>query len=166
MTTSQHIGAAGELLTQYKLLKLGIDSARLTTDSGIDLVAYPPDAINATTIQVKTQAHPAPAGGVGALTVGFVFPETMPAQLLALVLLSTDQVWLLPGDAARALAQQHSPTGNRRLYWYLEPLASRASSTRLHAGNLESHLIEQSANRLLGATDPPQSGALPPEFVT
>lgn len=33
----QHIGAAGELLVQYQLLKLGIDSVRLTTDAGIDL---------------------------------------------------------------------------------------------------------------------------------
>ena len=32
--TTQHIGAAGELLVQYRLLKLGIDSARLTTDAG------------------------------------------------------------------------------------------------------------------------------------
>jgi hypothetical protein len=28
--TTQHIGAAGELLVQYRLLKVGIDSARLT----------------------------------------------------------------------------------------------------------------------------------------
>lgn len=37
--TTQQIGAAGELLVQYKLLKLGIDSSAMTTDSGIDLVA-------------------------------------------------------------------------------------------------------------------------------
>lgn len=40
--TSQHIGAAGELLVQYQLVRLGIDSARMTTDSGIDLVVYAP----------------------------------------------------------------------------------------------------------------------------
>jgi hypothetical protein len=40
-----HIGAAGELLVQYKLLKQGIDSAAMTTDSGIDLVAYSPSAL-------------------------------------------------------------------------------------------------------------------------
>jgi hypothetical protein len=28
----QHIGAVGELLVQYQLLKIGIDSARMTTD--------------------------------------------------------------------------------------------------------------------------------------
>lgn len=31
--STQHIGAAGELLVQYRLLKLGIDSARLTAGS-------------------------------------------------------------------------------------------------------------------------------------
>ena len=40
--STQHIGAAGELLVQYQLLKMGIDSARMTTDAGIDLVVYPP----------------------------------------------------------------------------------------------------------------------------
>lgn len=53
-STTQHIGAAGELLVQYRLLKLGIDSARLTTDSGIDLVAFAPGSSTAVSIQVKT----------------------------------------------------------------------------------------------------------------
>jgi len=35
---TQDIGAAGELLVQYELLKLGIDSPRLTTDAGVDPV--------------------------------------------------------------------------------------------------------------------------------
>jgi hypothetical protein len=40
--STQHIGAAGELLVQYQLLKIGIDSARMTTDAGVDLVVYAP----------------------------------------------------------------------------------------------------------------------------
>jgi hypothetical protein len=35
---TQIIGAAGEVLITYKLLKFGIDSARMTTDAGVDLV--------------------------------------------------------------------------------------------------------------------------------
>lgn len=35
---TQAIGAAGEPLMRYQLLKLRVDSVRLTTDSGIDLV--------------------------------------------------------------------------------------------------------------------------------
>jgi hypothetical protein len=42
VNTTLHIGAAGELLVQYKLLKYGVDSAAMTTDSGIDLIAYSP----------------------------------------------------------------------------------------------------------------------------
>jgi hypothetical protein len=60
--TTQHIGAAGELLVQYRLLKLGVDSARLTTDSGIDLVVYSPATGSATTVQVKTVDRAAPDG--------------------------------------------------------------------------------------------------------
>jgi len=33
--TTLQIGSAGELLVQYKLLKNGVDSAAVTTDSGI-----------------------------------------------------------------------------------------------------------------------------------
>lgn len=62
---TQAIGAAGELLVQYQLLKLGIDSARLTTDSGIGLVIYAPGHQAAVTIQVKTYLPPKPAGGKG-----------------------------------------------------------------------------------------------------
>jgi hypothetical protein len=40
--STQQIGAAGELLVQYQLLKMGIDSARMTTDAGVDLVVYGP----------------------------------------------------------------------------------------------------------------------------
>ena len=39
---TQHIGAGGELLVQYQLLKMGIDSSRMTIDAGIDLVMYAP----------------------------------------------------------------------------------------------------------------------------
>jgi hypothetical protein len=41
LTTAQ-IGLAGELLVQEQLLLHGIESAPLTTDTGIDLVAYSP----------------------------------------------------------------------------------------------------------------------------
>jgi len=36
------IGKCGELLVQYQLLLREVESAPLTTDSGIDLVAYSP----------------------------------------------------------------------------------------------------------------------------
>ncbi len=50
--STQHIGAAGELLVQYQLLKLGVDSARMTTDAGIDLVVYAPGDRSASTVEI------------------------------------------------------------------------------------------------------------------
>ena len=50
---------------QYKLLKLGIESAPMTTDAGIDLVAFAPAAQRAVTIQVKANDAPKPGGGRG-----------------------------------------------------------------------------------------------------
>ena len=47
---------------QYRLLKSGIDSARLTTDAGIDLVVYAPGNATATTVHVKTNLAAGPAG--------------------------------------------------------------------------------------------------------
>lgn len=118
--TTQHIGAAGELLVQYRLLQHEIDSARLTTDAGINLVAYPTADGNAATIQVKTVRTPSPAGGTGAPANGWWFPHECKAQLLALVRLSTNSVWLFRLDEARTLAQQHNDKGNRQLYWYTD----------------------------------------------
>ena len=59
------IGRCGELLVQYRLLKHGIESASMTTDAGIDLVAYAPRSREAVTIQVKANLQPKPAGGRG-----------------------------------------------------------------------------------------------------
>jgi hypothetical protein len=41
LATAQ-IGRAGELLVQYRLLLLSVESAPMSTDSGIDLVVYSP----------------------------------------------------------------------------------------------------------------------------
>jgi hypothetical protein len=68
---------------QYKLIKRGIDSARLTTDSGIDLVMYIPGTTEAHTVQVKTIVNPFLDGGTGPLVAGWVLPRTCKAQWLA-----------------------------------------------------------------------------------
>lgn len=150
MTSTQHIGAAGEILVQYRLLKLGIDSARMTTDSGIDLVVYSPLREQAVTVQVKTQAAPSPSGGKGGLSVGFYFPDDLRAEILALALLSTDQVWLFTREEARELAQQHNARGNRQLYWYIEPRQPRSGAAPLHSGDVAQHLLERRTADLFG----------------
>ncbi|PKQ25159.1 MAG: hypothetical protein CVT64_11130 [Actinobacteria bacterium HGW-Actinobacteria-4] len=126
--TTLHIGAAGELLVQYRLLKHGVDSARLTTDSGVDLVAYSPIVATALTIQVKTSAVASKAGGKGAMSSGWFFAHDCTADLLALVRLSSDSVWLFTLAEARELAQQHSQKGARQLYWYTDPATAPAGA--------------------------------------
>ena len=81
--TTQQIGAAGELLVQYKLLKMGIDSARLTTDSGIDLVAYIPSSLTPYSVQVKTKEQPVRAGGKGKWALGWFLSNKSQADLIA-----------------------------------------------------------------------------------
>ena len=131
--STQHIGAAGELLVQYQLLKMGIDSARMTTDAGIDLVVYAPGDRSASTVQVKTNMSSKPEGGRGPLSRGWYFPDQCPAQLLTFVALDTDTAWLFTLNEAQGLAQQHSERGIRQLYWRLEPASAGPKSPRYEA---------------------------------
>lgn len=124
------IGAAGEALITYKLLKHGIDSARMTTDAGIDLVMYVPGTQDAATIQVKAIWEPTPAGGRGAPTINWVFDSQCPAQWLAVVDLSRDKAWLFTMDTARELAKQKPASGNWRIYWYLNESVVSGTPTR------------------------------------
>jgi hypothetical protein len=110
MTTNsvrtQIIGAAGEALVTYKLLKHEIDSARMTTDAGVDLVMYIPGHRRSATIQVKAQIS------------AWVFDRDCPAEWLAVADLSSDKAWLFEIEQARELAQQKPESGKWRIYWY------------------------------------------------
>lgn len=140
------IGAAGELLVQYKLLKHSIDSARLTVDAGIDLVMCLPGIARAYTIQVKTKRRPVPAGGTGKPSLGWYFPDSCPAEYLACVDLSTDSAWLFTIDEARKLAQQHNDKGQRQIYWYTEEPAPKAARVQRE---MQEFQIDVVAQRLL-----------------
>lgn len=139
------IGAAGELLVQYKLLKHGIDSSRMTVDAGIDLVMYVSSTREPATIQVKTKERPSPAGGSGKLSLGWFFPDTCPAQWLAFCDLSTDGAWLFTIDEAREFAQQHNAKGNRQLYWYVDDPAPKGARTQQE---MDPYRVEAVAERL------------------
>jgi hypothetical protein len=143
---TQAIGAAGELLVQYQLLKQGIDSARLTTDSGIDLVMYVPGHRAAATVQVKAKLKPVPAGGKGKLLLSWPFPDDSPAQWLASVDLSTDSVWMFPIDQARQLAQQKHADGTRLLYFYTD---ESVGPKALRQSDMTSHRLEPVIAKLL-----------------
>jgi hypothetical protein len=56
MAESAQTGAWGVLFVQQELLSEGVDSAQMTTDSGVDLVAYDAKSKESFTIQVKTRA--------------------------------------------------------------------------------------------------------------
>ena len=162
--TTQHIGAAGEILVQYRLLKLEIDSARLTTDSGVDLVVYSPTDGSATTVQVKTVRSPTPAGGTGKAAIGWNFPHDCRAEVLAFTLLSTDDVWLFTLAEARLLAQQHTDSGLRRLYWYTDESINQLSGVPLKMADLDAYKLEvRAAPMFLHPTQPTTDvlGSLP-----
>jgi len=140
--TKQHIGKAGELLVQYKLIKYGIDSSAMTTDSGIDLVAYSPRNMKAYTIQVKTQKKPSPGGGKGKLAIGWDLKENSPADLIAVAELSTDTVWLFTLSEFADPAQQHSSKGNYKLYMYVDERINTKKAIALKS-QFSKYLLEE-----------------------
>jgi hypothetical protein len=117
---TQQIGVAGELLVQYKLLKHGVDSSRMATDFGVDLVAYSSRNQRPFTIQVKTRKAPEPGGGRGKLAIGWMLKDNTPADLIAVVDLSSDQAWLFTRAEYAKMAQQHSKNGVYNLYMYAD----------------------------------------------
>ena len=107
--TSAQISQCGVLLTRYKLLLQGVESAPLTTDVGIDLVAYSGTAGRALTIQVKTVVKPTTARAKGRRALAWTMQRDGSAEIAALVDLSTGRVWLLTMKKFFELAQQQRP---------------------------------------------------------
>jgi hypothetical protein len=120
--TKQQIGKSGELLVQYKLLLHGIESSPLTTDSGIDLVAFSHRNKKAVTIQVKSN-EPKPDGGKGKLALDWWVADDSPADAVAFVDLSTNSVWLFRALEVAKHAQQHSG-GRYHFFMYVDPTTS------------------------------------------
>lgn len=146
------IGASGVLLIQYLLLKRGIDSSLMTTDDGIDLVAYSPSRREALTVQVKTCLKPKRAGGKGALTLDWWLRSDSPAQLVGLVDLESNQVWMFWHDEFVGRAQQ-KPEGRMHLYFYLdEGFKARPDC---HRRDFETFRLEGRIEEIFG---PPHAG--------
>ena len=116
-------------------------------DAGIDLVVYAPGTRTASTVQVKTIMGAKPAGGRGALSRGWFFPDNCPAQLLAFVTLDTDTAWLFTLKEAQELAQQHSERGIRQLYWRLKAAPVGPKSPR-HEAQMVAYLLPTKAAQL------------------
>ena len=116
--TKAQIGKCGELLVQYQLLLHGIESAPMSTDTGIDLVAYSDLKDDALTIQVKSNERAKPSGGAGFPALDWWLRDDSPAELVALVDLEYEEVWLFTHSEFAAAAQQHS-SGRYHFYMYL-----------------------------------------------
>jgi hypothetical protein len=144
------IGRCGELLVQYLLLKDGIESAALTTDSGIDLVAYAPRCQAPVTIQVKSNLQPKPAGGKGQPTLDWWISKTCPAQLIALADLSTQKVWLLSASELNSKAQQDA-NDRWHIYMHTAPQSRRGVVSTNHVSRFDEYLIENRALAVFGS---------------
>jgi hypothetical protein len=140
-TPTRQIGKCGELLVQLRLLLAGVESAPMTTDTGIDLVAYSPRRTRPITIQVKTNLKPKPAGGTGRPALDWWVPEKCPADLIACVDLSQEHVWLFRRREFARLAQQHSG-GRNHLYFYCEPGAGAPAAETALASKFHRYLAE------------------------
>ena len=108
--TTQQIGKCGELLVQYLLLREGVESSPMTTDTGIDLVAF--SAGKVITIQVKTSTHRSDSTSSW---VEWAVPITCPASHVAIVDLQADDGWILP--TAEFHKRGTKAGTNRRLMW-------------------------------------------------
>ncbi|BDW84327.1 hypothetical protein [Roseicyclus marinus] len=114
------IGRCGELLVQFLLLKLGVESAPMTTDSGVDLVAFLPESGQSITIQVKSNLQPKRNGKRGKLELVWALPKSCPAQFIALTDLSREKVWFFSKNEFAGVAQQETKQGLLRFYMHLE----------------------------------------------
>lgn len=116
--TTQQIGRCGELLVQYMLLKHGVESARLTTDPGVDLVAFRDIKQKPVTIQVKTCSPRSelkyPTGGKW---LEWWVSDECAADYVAVVDFDRQKFWLLSTGEFR---QRGARTGGgHRLWWYI-----------------------------------------------
>jgi hypothetical protein len=146
------IGRCGELLVQYLLLLGGVDSALMSTDSGVDLVAYASKMPGPMTIQVKTNLRPKASGGKGKSALDWWISDQMPwsSQLVALVDLSTQRLWMFKSEEVPTLAQQH-PKGRYHLHMYTDPTARPKKLNRLsHVYEFEKYLLSNRARELFG----------------
>lgn len=147
------IGRCGELLVQLRLLLKGVESAPLTTDSGIDLVAYSPQMTCPVTIQVKANERAKPGGGKGSPALDWWIPDSCPADLVALVDLASLNVWVFTMSQIRSCSQQH-PGVQHHLYMYLNPNAKPridGQISRIH--EFDPYLLEKRTHAIFGVAE-------------
>jgi hypothetical protein len=150
--TTAQIGRCGELIVQVRLLKAGIESAAMTTDAGIDLVAYSPKLAQPLTVQVKANEKPKPSGGTGKPAFDWWISETSPAALVALVEMQSERVWLFRLAELAAAAQQKS---SGRLHFYMYADADHVpKNPGTHHREFDRFLLDSRVGELFGFANP------------
>ncbi|MEX2444187.1 MAG: hypothetical protein WD492_11300 [Alkalispirochaeta sp.] len=148
LTTAQ-IGRAGELLVQEQLLLYGIESAPLTTDTGIDLMANSARRNDAVMIQVKANLRPKSGGGKGTPALDWWVPDDSPAEMFAFVDLSTNRVWLVTREEIAKLAQQYA-SGRYHFFIATDPSAAeRRDGKAVHDYTFQGYLLENRVRRVM-----------------
>jgi hypothetical protein len=147
LSTAQ-IGRCGELLCQFRLLELGIESAPMTTDSGIDLVAYSKTKNDPFTIQIKTCHQPKPGGGRGRLSIDWWVPRECPADYVAIVDIRGIRVWFFTLPEITQAAQQ-KPQDRLHFYMMTDPTGPARKDGKLHHDyDFQRYLLENAVPRL------------------
>ena len=134
---------------QYKLLKSGIDSAPMTTDYGVDLVALDPNGGAATSIQVKTARHSRDADSEW---VEWDMPKKCVADYVAVVDLDNEKGWLF---RVQKFEEASSSTGGdgRRLWWYTKS-GYQSKHTHKNESNFKRYGLESSIPRIFDPKSP------------
>lgn len=147
--TKAQIGRSGELLVQQQLLLHGIESSAMTTDSGIDLVAFSPSRKDAVTIQVKSNLSAKPGGGKGKPHLDWWAQDDSPADLFAFVDLESSRIWLLLNEELENVSQQH-PEGRYHFFMATDPTTTaRRDGKPVHDYEFESYLLKNRVHKLL-----------------
>jgi hypothetical protein len=122
----------------------------MSTDTGVDLVAYCPSRAEAITIQIKTNLQPKHSGsGKSKAALSWLVQDPVPAALVALVDLFSEKVWLFKRDEFAEHAQQHRP-GELGLYMYTDPRAKPRSKGLRRSCEFERFTISNRASELFG----------------
>ena len=140
----RQVGRCGELLVQYWLLKYGVESSPLTTDTGIDLVAYSSLKQKPVLIQVKTSRL---LGHTGNKWLRWQIPNDCPAEFIAMVDLDNDKFWLIRTEDFESKARRVSD-GDLKLQWPFPDYESKEFKQREE--QYKEHEMKNAIPRIFG----------------
>ena len=151
--TTQQKGRCGELLVQYVLLKHGIESAPLTTDTGIDLVVYPRTATSnwpadkPVTIQIKTSTY---RGSATNKWLEWNLPNNCPADYVSIVDLERNKVWFFKLADFKSVATK---SGEQLRLWWPPPEYDYPKAPR-HESDFAKYEIDKGIRNAFGLPKP------------